>query len=1036
MSVSTKNAHARAAGVVAITLALAACGDGSGSFSLGPEAQIDIFPTIVTFPDVPRGQTAKKNVTVRHVGSSGTIKLAAALDTTSPDLEIGLVEKDELAPGEETRIQIVYNSNHDEPDAGELVIEHNLEGNRETRVAISTPGQRAQLVAFPGIVDFGIVQAAAPVTLDVTIRNGGTAPATLTGYEIDSDSEEDFVIDVPAGAVVPVDGAAVVRMTYRPSNRDKDTGIVKILTEREDVSVTVSLFGEEETPILTIIPGLVNLGWTRPFESSGLEVTLRNDGNTELDVWSIALEGAPSTLTLVGRPTEAFPLRPGEAFAMGVVFSPVEEVPMTGDPLATIRIESSDAARNPAVVPIYGAAGDPSLLVIPESVVDFAYVAEGFTAKREVVVLNIGDSAVTITDGELVDATSDELRFPGAADLPETLNPGESVELRLEFENTQGDFGTETAKFFIHTTDPVVPEYPLDVIARRAQRPTCEAAFVPDLLAMGAHKPGAKGRGTLRVVNYGSGRCEYRDHEFDACLARPFGISYEFVCDNQIAFNPFALVAGPAPLQEIGPGEHLDFEFEFTAPALRSETGRDSYYGRLFVTLFDPNSNALEFVTPPGGVGRGVNVRAESASPLIAVDPGSIDFGLVRTDCASLPRQVRVLATGPLDAHISAVEVEGCPDSVRVTGPDLPATVPGFGQALFTLEYAPDAVGDEDCRLVITNDSANLPEAVVDLSGSGTDVTHQIDTFKQVPAPKVDVLFVVDDSFSMADDQERLKQQLPSLVDIAVQWGQDYHMAVTTTDTKDVRGNFKGLPRWVDSSVDPGVFAQNLVVGTAGYYIERGLQAAYLALYNRSTITDIACLNLPGQCPTDDGEGLPLICIDGFCSGRNAGFLRDDAELVIIIVSDEEDGSEQTVSFYVDRLANLKAPNSGVGVIVHGIIITPEGCPGGFGTPGYRYVSAIEAFDGHVGDLCSSDFAEQFEDVGERTFGLKDRFYPTLPPDPATLEVRVAGQACTTGWSWNASSRAVIFDEGSACYPQFDETVEIEYDVFCASPDD
>src|SRR5262249_35728662 len=156
---------------------------------------------------------------------------------------------------------------------------------------------------------------------------------------------------------------------------------------------------------------------------------------------------------------------------------------------------------------------------------------------------------------------------------------------------------------------------------------------------------------------------------------------------------------------------------------------------------------------------------------------------------------------------------------------------------------------------------------------------------------------------------------------------------------------------------------------TAGFYIERGLQAAYMALYNRNQRTDIACLSsIPGQCPIDDGEGIPYVCRDGFCSGLNYGFLRDDAELVIIIVSDEEDGSQATVDFYVDRFANLKKPNSGVGVIVHAIIITPAGCAGGFGTPGYRYVAAVEAFDGHVGDLCSPDFSDEFEDVGQRTF--------------------------------------------------------------------
>ncbi|MFO0750017.1 MAG: choice-of-anchor D domain-containing protein [Myxococcota bacterium] len=1035
MLVFTQSRTALALAVALATAALASCGDGNGGFKLGPEAQIDIFPTVISFPDVPRGQVARKNVTVRHIGSSGVIKLAAELETTSSDLTIGLIEKTELQPGEETRIQIVYDSAHDEPDTGTLIIKHNLEGNPETDVTISTPGQRAQLFAFPGLVDFGIVQAGAPLTVDVQVRNGGSAPATLTGFTIDGDGADDFDVQVPVGTVVPVDGTVVVPMTYAPTGRDKDEAVVTLETDRPDVTLDVTVQGEEETPILTITPSLVNLGWTRPFESSGREVTLKNDGNTDLDVSSVTLEDAPSTVTLTGRPTAAFVLAPGQAFNFGVVFSPVEQHPMSGEPLAKVRVVSSDAARNPAIIQVYGAAGDPSLQVIPESVVDFAYVAEGFTAKRDVVILDVGDSPVTITDAVLTAVTSDELRFVDADSLPITLNPGQSTTLHLEFENTHGETGTESARFLIHTTDPVVPEYPLDVIARRAQRPTCEAAFVPDLLAMGAYKPGEKGRATMEVVNYGSGNCEYRDNEFDACLQRPFGISYEFVCDNQIAFNPFKLVSQPGQTAVLGPGEHLDFEFEFTAPPLRSATGRDSYYGRLFVTMFDPNSGQLEFVSPPGGVGRGVNVRAESASPLIMVDPPSIDFGLVRTDCTSTSRQVRVLATGPLDAHISAVEVVGCPASVRVTGPTLPATVRGFGQVVFELRYAPDEVVDETCQLKITNDSVNLPEALVDLAGRGTDVTHKIDHFKQLPPPKVDVLFVVDDSGSMADDQERLKQQLPSLVDIATQWGQDYHMAVTTTDTKEVRGQFKGLPRWVDNTVDPSVFAQNLVVGTAGFYIERGLQGAYLALYNRSVVTDIACQNLPNQCPGDDGEGLPLICIGGFCSGRNAGFLRDDAELVVIIISDEDDSSDQTVGFYVDRLANLKKPNTGVGVMVHAIIITPEGCPGGFGTPGYRYVSAVEAFDGHISDLCSPDFASEFEEVGQRTFGLKDRFYPTMPPDPATIQVRVKGVPCATGWSWNAASRAVIFEEGSSCYPQFDDDVDIEYDVICASPD-
>lgn len=1014
-----------------------ACSDSEGGIQLGTEAQVFVSPTVLTFSDVPRGEEARLNVEVRHIGTGGTIRLSPIeLLTDSPDLSIGLVEADEIGPGEVVRIQVVYKSENDPPDLGTLVIGHNIVGNTETRVSISTPGQRARLFASPQVLEFGIVQAAAPRELDLRVLNGGTAPATLTGFEVDGTDAADFSVDIPEGTVVPINGEVTLKARYAPNGRNRDRAELTLLTERADVSLTVTVRGEEETPVLTVSPSLVQLGWTRPGEVAARELTIKNDGNTTLDIASINLEGAPSVLTLTNRPNIAFSLRPGQTIQMGVVFSPVDAIPMTENPLGTIRFVSSDAARNPYLVPVYGAAGEPSILVIPDDVVDFAFVAEGFTGKRSVVVVNQGAGAVEVTGARLVDPSTDEFVFVNPDVLPKTLNSGESVELELTFENRGGSDGNEYAKFFLTTTDPVVPTYPLDVVAGRAQRPTCEAAFVPDLLAMGAFRPEQKGRGRLVVMNTGSGNCEYREHEFDACLATQFGVGTQFTCDDRFAFNPFEIVSQPGPRTILGPGEQLVFEVEFEAPALNSTIGRDSYYARLMVMLFDPNSSALRFVAPPGGVGRGVNVRAESAVPLVTVDPGAIDFGLVRTDCASETRQVRVRAEGPIDAIVTRVEAVGCEGAVRVTGPPVPATVPGFAAIYYDVQFAPDQPVPTGCVLRIENDSYNLPTFDVDLSGAGTDATRQTDTFQQLPAPKVDLLFVIDDSFSMGDDQERLRQELPKVLGIATSYGQDYHVGITTTDTILVRGNFKGYPRFADTTTDVVAFAENMAVGTAGHYIEMGLEAAYLALYNRSIRTDIVCQdNVPGQCPRDDGEGIPLICVEDRCSGRNYGFMRDDAELIVVIVSDEEDSSPQTTNWYVNRFADLKPPNSGVGVTVHSVIVTPQGCLAGFGTPGQRYLQVSDALNGAVVSICASDFGAELERVARRTFGLKDRFYPTLPPDPSTLSVKVRGVACTEGWTFNAATGAVVFDTNAACYPQFEDEIEIEYDVLCAVPD-
>ena len=283
----------------------------------------------------------------------------------------------------------------------------------------------------------------------------------------------------------------------------------------------------------------------------------------------------------------------------------------------------------------------------------------------------------------------------------------------------------------------------------------------------------------------------------------------------------------------------------------------------------------------------------------------------------------------------------------------------------------------------------------------------------------------------MADEQNLLRQELPKLVDIAVSWGQDYHLAVTTTDTIGVEGQFQGTPRFTSQQDSTEQFALNLVVGITGYWEEMGLEAAWMALGGVMTSsTAQPCVNAPGQCPQFK-PGKSLWCIDGFCRGPNWGFLRPDAELVIIIVSDEEDSSPQSVGWYVSNFSALKGAGSGVGVKIHTIVTPLEGCFSGFGSVGLRYIQATDAFGGHSASICATDFTEEFATISNQTFGLADRFYPSLPPDPDTLVVRVNGMECASGWFWNDVTQAVVFDENGGCMPDYGESIELEYDVVC-----
>ena len=180
-------------------------------------------------------------------GAGGEIKVGPVrLDTSSPDLSIGYVEGTSLTPGQELRIQVVYSSDHDEPDQGDLVIGLNVAATQELRIPISTPGQRALLVASPSALDFGITQAGSPGTISMVLYNAGTAPATLKGYEVVGDVDGDFSATIPEGAVVQPGATVLASAHYAPTNQNKDEGVLRILTDREDVSTEVPMEGEEE----------------------------------------------------------------------------------------------------------------------------------------------------------------------------------------------------------------------------------------------------------------------------------------------------------------------------------------------------------------------------------------------------------------------------------------------------------------------------------------------------------------------------------------------------------------------------------------------------------------------------------------------------------------------------------------------------------------------------------------------------------------------------------------------------------------------
>ena len=261
---------------------------------------------------------------------------------------------------------------------------------------------------------------------------------------------------------------------------------------------------------------------------------------------------------------------------------------------------------------------------------------------------------------------------------------------------------------------------------------------------------------------------------------------------------------------------------------------------------------------------------------------------------------------------------------------------------------------------------------------AGTWTAHA-DTWFQEREDYADILVVVDDSASMGDEQEQLADGFEAFVEFIERAETHYHIGVVTTDVDSESGGEDGAagllqgepcfitPETPDASA---VFRSAVRVGTAGSPVERGLEGARVAL---------------------DPSRL---------EGPNQGFFRDEALLVLLFVSDEDDQSAEGVGTYLQHFRSLKGGDEDA-VLAHGLIGLDEDSwePGpcgagdpyeGGAVPAYRYFDFIEATGGIAAPICSGTFGQILFEMGQATTRVRDRFLLTREPVPETMTLTLA----------------------------------------------
>lgn len=419
---------------------------------------------------------------------------------------------------------------------------------------------------------------------------------------------------------------------------------------------------------------------------------------------------------------------------------------------------------------------------------------------------------------------------------------------------------------------------------------------------------------------------------------------------------------------------------------------------RLVGGLSAPLAFACLFVTGCENDTNGLNVGPRD----VTASPAALDFGMQHTDTA-VTQTVTVKNTGGDDLHVFDLSLSPDEEVYRIAGTSpavaAPFTLKAGDSVDVEIRFQPTLPGSDPVALVIESDDPDEAQLEVPLSGTG--FREQTDVVEQGTQYSADILFVVDDSGSMGNDQTKLANSFSTFIDWLIQHTISFHIGVTTTDMSSggAAGAFVGSPRILKNDTPNLVaeFNDNVHVGTGGSASEKGLDGAVAAL----TYPNIA--------------------------NENAGFLRDDAKLFVVFVSDEEDQSTEPVSYYVDLLTAVKDGNAD-DLFLAAITGPATGSCSGDGTApaAPRYNEAIALTGGLMGSICDSDFGVTLQNLAFEITSPTAEFFLTYVPDLETLKVKVDDvQQPPDRWDFVTSSNSVVFEE--AWVPEMGADVSIEY---------
>ncbi|MBL8957091.1 MAG: choice-of-anchor D domain-containing protein [Myxococcaceae bacterium] len=936
---------------------------------------------------------------------------------------------------------------------------------------------------LPETLDFGAVAVNDSFKRSFPIENTSQLPAEALVGPIAAADSRNFVFAAESveGPVTLETGATRdVVLSFSPTEPREYSAVVNVRAAAQCPDVQVRLTGLGVEQVLTCVPNPLDFGFATPsltlqdklvisntrFEAVTLTGAAPRTGTTPMPASEFKLLGAESfTVPAATRVTQlngAKVLVPG-TLELQLTFSPGS----LGTKQANLTAQTPLARQRELRCPLRGAGGGPDIEVSPKPTLNVGRIPyfpgsqapKPFWVTRKLSVQNVGtlpeppepranlklgtkDAAgnyvrpywritpknADSTDAEICVGEYDEVRFPFGPcrnDLTNTgagrydpavgivAKAGMSV-LDIPIRVTPNATGkTLEWDVTLLTNDPDEPEVTVTVKAQSVTLPPCQYTVSPASLNFGLVTPPSYRDLTFNIKNVGT----------QSCL-----IPY---LDLETGSSPiYSLPNGPIEQRDVAPGDTVSVLVR-AAPNGVSTTQVEIARGNVVFGISDPLSPEKR-----------VALTTSVATACLTISPAELDFGVVERDCSSNRRTFAVYNTCATPVVVNSWGVAagaGIPAGSAPTCPG-PADCPEFMMdgapsfsmgtvlnagaatpATFSLLYHPlDYGADIGAFVLNVTQNGDVVDYLVSLRGRGDTIGFNIDTFRQDPRPKADILLVIDNSCSMADKQSALAQNFRSFISYAAETNVDYQLGVITTDMTALTeghliGDAAGLNPKVLKPTTPDletVFTNRVRVGIGGG-IPAGMAQPALKALTAPLITTV-----------------------------NAGFMRPDAVLAIVIVSDAGDQSPAPQTVYESQFRNIKGaqrPQLFSYNQIGPFSMPVNGCTYDMFSDVSKNLYLIARLGGVREEICSPNWATALKNIGKNAFGYRTTFYLTAEPDLTmgrTIVVKIDGVTLPTVsmqggpvWRYEPVANSIIFEP--LFVPEPGKTLTVEYYVSC-----